>query len=80
MKTAAPATRVEFEGQDIFITVGDRMCRVYPARQGTYWVDMERGYGRIGIETGVLTVDDFGNMVDGFDGAHQRHHFRQILH
>jgi hypothetical protein len=73
---------VEFEGSDIYITEGSRVHRVYPARHGagTYWVDWDRGPSRGGIETGVLTVDDFGNMINSFSGARQRAMYRQDLH
>lgn len=28
----------------------------------------------------ALIVDDFGNMIDGFNGACQRNHFRKVEH
>ena len=68
---------VEFDGQDMFIMSGSRLHRIYPAQPGTYWADVE---GRDGVDTRVMLVDDFGNLVDGFHGARQRAHFRQVLH
>lgn len=72
--------RYQFEGRDIFIGDHKQMDRVYPAYPGIYWFDMDKGPGRSGVETAVLVFDDFGNMVDGFGGAHQRAHFRKVLH
>lgn len=59
-----------------------KQIRVYPSPTmlGVYWVDYERGDDRFGIETGVLIHDDFGDLVDGFPGIHQRAHFRKVLH
>lgn len=71
-------TTYQFDGRDIFISQGERMHRVYPASQGTFWFDFEDTHG--GVETRVLVVDDFGNMVAGIDGVHQRAHFRKVLH
>ena len=74
-------TTYNFDGKDIFLRTGERLSRVYPApMMGVYCADMNRGPGRVGIETAVLIHDDFGSLVDGFDGAHQRAHFRKALH
>lgn len=72
--------KVTFCGPEIFITDGDRAHHVYPTWPGTYWVNTEHGAGPTKVDTGVLIVDDFGNLVDGFHGAAQRQLFRQVLH
>lgn len=71
-------TTFQYDGKDIFISQGERMHRVYPAYPGAYWFDIEVARG--GVETQVLIVDDFGNMVQGMTSAHQRAHFRKVLH
>lgn len=68
--------KYEFQGTDMY--VGEHV-HIYQSRCGTYWMDTHSERYRT-TDSAVLVVDDFGNMVNVFDGAKQRHFFRQVTH
>lgn len=68
--------RYEFNGSNLYIGLHRH---AYPAAFGVYWMDQyDATFTQ--TDTKVLVLDDFGNLVDAFQSAKQRHHFRQAVH
>jgi len=65
--------RIEFSGSDLFIGLD---VHVYPSHLG-YWVDKTEG---LHTRSKSTVMDDFGNLVDILDAAHQRAAYRAVLH
>jgi len=67
--------RIEFIGSNLFIGID---THVYPSKLG-YWIDKTFDRG-MRTDSRITVMDDFGNLIDVLDAAHQRAAYRQALH